>query len=214
MKTELIAKYDGYNLLDSYTIEAFWEDKETDLSKEDFIDKYEYSDEYYDAVCNYLNYTWEEVWNYTVEEADKILDSKYYVSVDGRNRGWRGTQEVDLVIKETTLDAIISKYMEPDKLIVEVYPDRVEVQNIHHDGTNSYIFKPFDYSDLTKKELLQRVDKEGYEWYGDKLYKATKDDLINYIEDNLEWNIEYTARTTETNSSKNSRQMKSAIIGW
>lgn len=182
----MLAKYDGYNIEDNYTILDYYEDTETDLSKEDFIEQYQYSNDYYEAVSKHHDYTWEDDWSYTVEEADKILDSKYYVSVDGRNRGWRGSQEVDLVIKETTLDAIISKHMNPDRLIVEVHKDRVEVQNIHHDGTNTYTFKPFDYSDLTKKELLQRVDKEGYEWYGDKLYKATKDDLINYIEDNLE----------------------------
>ena len=69
---------------------------------------------------------------------------------------------------------------------VEVYPDRVEFENCHHDGTNYYTFEPFSFGDLTKAELLSKIDKEHYEWYGDKLYRARKDDLINYLNDNVE----------------------------
>ena len=212
--SELISKYDGYNTDEHYTIEDFYnmkiENEETTLSKEEFIKEYEYSDEFECEVYSYLAEAWEDV----KHTADIVLDSKDHVSIEGTNRGWRGAREFDTIIKEKTLEAIIKGHINPDRLIVGVYEDRVEISNVHHDGTNSYTLKPFSFEDLTKKELLERVDKEAYEWYGDKLYKATKDDLINYIEENLEWSIEYIARTTETNSSKNSRQMKSAIIGW
>ena len=90
------------------------------------------------------------------------------------------------MIRETELNDIVENSVNTAMIEIDVYEDRVELRNIHHDGTNCYTLTPFSYNDLKKYELLELVDKESYEWYGDKLYKATKDDLINYLNENLE----------------------------
>lgn len=191
MARQFIARYSEYDKL-GYTIEDFYKycldngSIEEDLTKEAFIKKFEDSNEFYEWCNDMWEYTWEDYYNDVSYEADKILGSKDFVKVSGSMGLWNGRKNVDRIIRETSLDEIISKYINVDTLEVEVYIDKVEVSNIHHDGTNYYEFTPFSYGDLKKSELLEMVDKEGYEWYGDKLYKATKQDLINYLQDNLE----------------------------
>ena len=111
---------------------------------------------------------------------------KDYVKVEGFSQRWDGSRSVGQIIRETELEDIIKNYVNPDMIEIDVYEDRVELINIHHDGTNGYTLTAFSYGDLKKSELLALVDRVSYEWYGDKLYKATKDDLINYLNENLE----------------------------
>ena len=172
---------------DSFIIEDYYDFmySDTELSKEEFIIEYDNSNEFYNwleiQTSTYSQEWFEEV----AQEANKILEQKQFVKVDGTNRRWNGTREVDQILKETNIDDIISEYIKIDRLAVNVYEDRVELFNYHHDGCNSYTFTPFSYDDLTKKELLSMIDKEDYEWYDDKLYKATKSDLVDYLSNNI-----------------------------
>ena len=189
MKQEIITSYSEYDKT-GLTIEDYYEyklenDEDFEMSKEEFIEKYNDSNEFYDWLEDEWVYSWEDYFHDVCYEADKIF-SKNLVKVVGGVQRWNGSREVDTIISETTLKDIIAKWINVDMLEVEVYSDKVVLRNIHHDGTNYYELFPFDFGELTKKELLARVDKEHYEWYGDKLYKATKDDLINYLNDNLE----------------------------
>ena len=189
---ELLALYTSEH---TYNIEDMWEDYRANdlfsdedalLTKEEFYKKYKDSDEFYE----WANDLWQDVremhWDDMEYEANKILGSKDFVKVSGSIGRWNGNFGVDMIIRETDLQSIIDKYMNLDSVSVEVYADRVEFENSHHDGTNYYTFTPFSFGDLTKAELLSKIDKDHYEWYGDKLYKAKKDDLINYLNDNVE----------------------------
>lgn len=172
---------------DYYTIEDYYDCMfyDTELTKEDFINEYEDSNEFYEWMQYSSNDYIQEQFEEVKKEADKILEQKQFVKVEGMNRRWNGSREIDQIIEETNLDDIISEHIEIDRLAVNVYNDRVEVSNYHHDGCNSYTFIPFSYEDLTKKELLSLIDKEHYEWYEEKLYKANKSDLVDYLSNNI-----------------------------
>lgn len=202
MKTEqekelLICSYSDYDRT-GYDIEVMYEncvDNQSELiykedeeimTKQEFVELYEDSTQFYEWESDMWDCIWEDLYNDVCYEADKILGMKDYVKVEGFSQRWNGSRSIRQIIRETELEDIIKKYLNPDMLEVDVYEDRVEIRNIHHDGTNRYTLTPFSYGDLKKSELLALVDKESYEWYGDKLYKATKDDLINYLNDNLE----------------------------
>lgn len=172
---------------DCFTIEDYYDFMfyDTELSKEDFIIKYENSNEFYSwlEIQSYDYY--QERFIEVTQEANIILEQKQFVKVQGMNTRWNGSREVDQIIEETNLDDIIEKHISVDRLAVNVYTDKVELFNYHHDGCNSYTFTPFSYDDLTKKELLSMIDKEDYEWYDDKLYKATKSNLVDYLSNNI-----------------------------
>lgn len=202
MKTEqekelLICSYSEYDRT-GYDIEVMYEncvDNQSELlikedeeimTKQEFVELYEDSTQFYEWESDMWDCIWKELFDDACYEADKILGMKDYVKVEGFSQRWNGSRSVGQIIRETELEDIIKKYLNPDMLEIDVYEDRVEIRNIHHDGTNRYTLTPFSYGDLKKSELLALVDKESYEWYGDKLYKATKDDLINYLNDNLE----------------------------
>ena len=202
MKTEqekelLICSYSDYDRT-GYDIEVMYEncvDNQSELihkedgeimTKQEFVELYENSTKFYEWESDMWDCIWEDLFNDACYEADKILGMKDYVKVEGFSQRWNGSRSVGQIIRETELEDIIKKYLNPDMLEIDVYEDRVEIRNIHHDGTNRYTLTPFSYEDLKKSELLALVDKENYEWYGDKLYKATKVDLINYLNDNLE----------------------------
>ena len=182
-KLQLICSYSEYDRT-GYDIETMYENCVNNQSeliyKEDdeIMTLQEFSDTW-DCI-------WEDLYNDACYEADKILGMKDYVKVEGFSQRWNGSRSVGQIIRETELEDIIKNYVNPDMIEIDVHEDRVELRNIHHDGTNCYTLTAFSYGDLKKSELLALVDKESYEWYGDKLYKATKDDLINYLNDNLE----------------------------
>ena len=202
MKTEqekelLICSYSDYdrtgydievmyeNCIDNQSELIYKEDEEI-MTKQEFVELYEDSTQFYEWESDMWDCIWKELFDDACYEANKILGMKDYVKVEGFSQRWNGSRSVGQIIRETELEDIIKNYLNPDMLEIDVYEDRVEIRNIHHDGTNRYTLTPFSYRDLKKSELLALVDKESYEWYGDKLYKATKDDLINYLNDNLE----------------------------
>ena len=202
MKTEqekelLICSYSEYDRT-GYDINVMYEDcvsndseliyKEDEeiMTLQEFSELYKDSNEFYEWEADMWDCIWKDLKNDACYEANEILGMKDYVKVEGFSQRWIGSREVDRIIRETELEDIIKNYLNPDMLEIDIYEDRVELRNIHHDGTNSYTLTPFSYNDLKKYELLELVDKENYEWYGDKLYKATKDDLINYLNENLE----------------------------
>ena len=202
MKTEqekelLICSYSEYdrtgydinvmyeNCVDNQSELLIKEDEEI-MTKQEFVELYEDSTQFYEWESDMWDCIWEDLYDDVCYEADKILGMKDFVKVEGFSQRWNGSRSVGQIIRETELEDIIKKYLNPDMLEIDVYEDRIEIRNIHHDGTNCYTLTAFSYVDLKKSELLTLVDKESYEWYGDKLYKATKDDLINYLNDNLE----------------------------
>ena len=126
-------------------------------------------------------------WEYLTEEADTVLSSKSYVRVVGSTNVWNGSHLVDLIITETTLNDIISTYINIDQVNCEVYPDRVEFKNIHHDGTNSYTFYPFSFDELTIPQLKEYFDEYDIEDFNavdylKPFHSAYKSDLIDFIE--------------------------------
>ena len=171
------------NCVDNQSELLIKEDEEI-MTKQEFVELYENSTQFYESA--YSQSSCSPIYDDVCYEADKILGMKDFVKVEGFSQRWNGSRSVGQIIRETELEDIIKNYLNPDMLEIDVYEDRVEIRNIHHDGTNCYTLTAFSYGDLKKSELLEFVDKENYEWYGDKLYKATKDDLINYLNDNLE----------------------------
>ena len=142
----------------------------------------ELQDCYYDEDLNYI------LWDEAIEAGDKILDKKHYVEVSGTTQRWNGSREVKTIIRETTLQSIIDKYINPDNVSMEVYSDRVEFTNLHHDGTNSYIFRPFNVEDFTVKELKSLFDEydiDNFNDYSDEFHsfsQARKDELVEFVE--------------------------------
>ena len=189
MKTELIASYSEYDRAghtweDFYSYEVDCNEYEGTL--EQF--KADYTDEdFYSWDENMWEHTWEDAFDYVCEEADKVIGTLDYVSVDGIANRWNGAREVDTHVQELELVDIIKTYINVDTLEIDVYTDRVEVRNIHHDGTNYYTLTPFSFCQKTKAQLLDLIDKDEFEWYGDKLYKAKKQDLIDHLEENWSW---------------------------
>ena len=195
-KLQLICSYSEYDRT-GYDINVMYEDcvsndseliyKEDEeiMTLQEFSELYEDSNEFYEWEADTWDCIWKDLLNDACYEADKILGMKDYVKVEGFSQCWNGSRSVGQIIRETELNDIIENYVNPDMIEIDVYEDRVELRNIHHDGTNCYTLTAFSYGDLKKYELLELVEKESYEWYGDKLYKATKDDLINYLNENL-----------------------------
>jgi hypothetical protein len=191
MKTEptLLASYSEYDTTEMFPVETYYEylieEKDCELDLETFLLDYD-TTAYHDWVEGQFESAQEWIYDDMAYEADRVLGTGDYVKVEGQGQRWNGTTEVDTLVRETTLKEILQEYMNIDYLEVEVYEDRVEVRNIHHDGTNSYTLTPFSFSSLTKKQMIgEWVNKDAYEWYGDKVYKATKDDLINFLEDEM-----------------------------
>lgn len=191
-KLQLICSYSEYDRT-GYDISVMYEncvDNQSELiykEDEEIMTLQEFSELYKDSTefDEWESDIWDDLFNDAWYEADKILGMKDYVKVEGFSQRWNGSRSVAQIIRETGLSDIIKNYVNPDMIEIDVYEDRVELRNIHHDGTNCYTLTAFSYGDLKKSELLALVDKESYEWYGDKLYKATKDDLINYLNDIL-----------------------------
>ncbi len=146
------------------------------------FDEYDYQDEDWDLA--------QEDYNYVEEKANNLLDSQtnYYVKVVGTIRRWNGNREIETIISETKLQDIISKYLEPDRLSIYVYEDRVELSNSHHDGTNSYIFYPFSFNSLTKKELFDLMNVYDMDnicdYYNKPLSRLLKQDIVEFVENN------------------------------
>ena len=137
---------------------------------------------YYDEDLNYI------LWDEAIEAGDKILDKKHYVEVSETTQRWNGSREVKTIIRETTLQSIIDKYINPDNASMEVYSDRVEFTNLHHDGINSYTFRPFNVEDFTVKELKSLFDEydiDNFNDYSDEFHsfsQARKDELVEFVE--------------------------------
>jgi len=152
------------------------------ITKDEDGNELQEKDYYYDEVLDNM------LWDDAVYEANKILGLKDYVEVSGTIRRWNGDREVRRIIPENTIDDIISKYIEPDKLFMEVYNDKVEFINCHHDGTNSYTLIPFNVEDFTIKELKSLFDKydiEDFNDYSDEFHsfsQARKYELVEYVE--------------------------------
>lgn len=148
------SEYDrcGYNISDfyDYCLDNELEDLEEGMTKEEFCEKFANSDRFYEWESDLWECMWEEYFNDTCYEADKILGSKSFVRVSGSAGLWNGRRYVDKIIRETNLQDILRNYMNIDTLEVDVFEDRVEITNIHHDGTNHYTLTPFSYADLKK----------------------------------------------------------------
>ena len=127
-------------------------------------------------------------WDEASHEADKVLGTKDYVEVSGTIRRWNGDREIRTIIREGTIEDIISRYIDPDNISMEVYPDRVEFTNCHHDGTNSYTFIPFNVEDFTVKELKSLFDEydiDNFNNYSNEFHsfnQARKDELVEFVE--------------------------------
>jgi hypothetical protein len=136
----------------------------------------------------------DELFEVFVYEADKILDtnSNHYVEVNGEINTWNKSCEIESnIISETTIENIISTHIRDiDYIRGKVYENRVEIDIIHHDGTNHYTFAPFRFEQLTIKELKSIIERNySAEMFNDDGYekpfsRALKSDLIECIENN------------------------------
>lgn len=192
---EILFKYcevekSGHTIEDYYdSIKHGFEDEEDKvfidtqkLSKEEFINKYKDSQEFDDFCESNWNDMYEELYEEVIDECDKLLSKKSYTKVDGFQQRWNGRYSGVTIIKENNIKGIIKKYLKLDILSIEVYEDSIKLINRHHDGTNIYSFYPFDFKDLKKEELKGLINKNYFEEYSDKkLTNATKDDLVNFL---------------------------------
>ena len=144
-----------------------------------------YKEEYViDEEGNYDEFLDSDYYDSCKYEADKVLSSKDYVLVEGFNQRWNGASSVDLIIGEDNLSDIFNRYMKLDTVEIEVYSNRVEVVNIHHDGRNNYTFTPINLMELSKSALLEHIDEDTYKYETNKNPKyASKEDLCNWIEE-------------------------------
>lgn len=160
-------------------------------SDDAYICEDENGEELSSSECYFDDVLDQEYWDMAASEAYKVLDSKNYVEVSGTIRRWNGDKCIRTIIRETSLEDIIRKYIDPDRISFEVYSDRVEFRNFHHDGMNSYIFKPFDVNDFTVEELkslFSEDDIEDFNDYSDEFHsfsRARKYELAEYA-DNYE----------------------------
>ena len=180
----------GHTIDDYYdSIKYGFEDEEDEvyvdtqkMSKEEFINKYKDSQEFDDFCESNWNDMYEELYEEVIDECDKLLSKKSYTKVDGFQQRWNGRYSGVTIIKENNIKGIIKKYLKLDILSIEVYEDSIKLINRHHDGTNIYSFYPFDFKDLKKEELKGLINKNYFEEYSDKkLTNATKDDLVNFL---------------------------------
>ena len=179
MNNELIASYSDDN-----KYEVVFINKDGDIF-------YEGDDIPANAIKETREIPWEIMksdWDCLTEKADTILSSKTYVRVVGFANLWNGSYSLDMIIPETTLDDIISTYMNIDRAECEVYSDRVEFKNIHHDGTNRYTFYPFSFNEFTIPELKDYFDEYNIiDFNAEKLdnpfHSAYKDDLVWFVEE-------------------------------
>lgn len=152
------------------------------LTKEDFIKKYENSQEFEDWCESNWEDMYEELYNNVTEECDKLLSKKAYTKVDGFQQRWNGKYSGVTIIPENSIKDIIKNYMRLDILTLEVYEDSIKLINRHHDGTNIYSFYPFEFNDLKIVELKELINKNYFEEYTDKkLSNALKEDMINFL---------------------------------
>ena len=148
----------------------------------------------YDQDDAYINGEYDEIeditlWEDIISDANKVLNKKQFVQVEGSMGLWNGSVDIFQIIEENNLQDIISNYINPDRLEVEVYNDKVILRNIHHDGTNYYELIPFDFNDFTIRELKEFFDEYDIEDFNKEDYKysfshALKKDLIDFVQFN------------------------------
>jgi len=148
------------------------------------INKYDQDDAYingeYDEIENAA--LWEDI----IYDANKVLNKKQFVQLEGSMGLWNGSVDVFQIIEENNLQYIINNYINPDRLEVEVYNDKVILRNIHHDDINYYELIPFDFNDFTIRELKEFFDEYDIEDFNKEDYKysfshALKEDLIDFV---------------------------------
>ena len=154
------------------------------MSKEDFLNKYKDSTEFEEWQEEQWDDLYEEIYQGVIEESNKLLGTKSYTKVDGFQQRWNGKYSDIKIIKENTIQEIIKNYLKLDILTIEVFEDKIKLINRHHDGTNIYEFYPFNFNDFKKEELKGLINKHFFEEYTNKkLEKASKDDLINFLDE-------------------------------
>ena len=103
----------------SYKIEDMWEDYQANdlfseedalLTKEEFIKKYEDSNEFWEWADYLWQDVWEMYWDDMEYEANKVLGSKDFVKVSGSIGRWNGNFGVDMIIRETDLQIYELRY--------------------------------------------------------------------------------------------------------
>ena len=180
----------GHTIDDYYdSIKYGFEDEEDEvyvdtqkMSKEEFINKYKDSTEFDEWCESNWDDMYEELYEEVIDECNKLLSKKSYTKVDGFQQRWNGNYSGVTIIKENDIKDIIKKYLKLDILSIEVYEDSIKLINRHHDGTNIYSFYPFEFNDFKKEELKGLINKNYFEEYSDKkLTNATKDDLVNFL---------------------------------
>ena len=180
----------GHTIDDYYdSIKYGFEDEEDEvyvdtqkMSKEEFINKYKDSTEFDEWCESNWDDMYEELYEEVIDECNKLLSKKSYTKVDGFQQRWNGKYSGITIIKENDIKDIIKKYLKLDILSIEVYEDSIKLINRHHDGTNIYSFYPFEFNDFKKEELKGLINKNYFEEYSDKkLTNATKDDLVNFL---------------------------------
>ena len=183
MENEIIASYDESDNMETvYECTNCLEMAYEEIEKCDDCGHTKFSEQEREIEWEIMS----DYWNDCKYEADIILGKKEYVRVEGTNQRWNGSRSIGQIVPEQDMQSIISTYMgDIDMASCEVYEDRVEFKNCHHDGTNRYTFYPFSLSELTIEELKKLADDVAD--YNDMGYsksysKALKGDLIDYIE--------------------------------
>jgi hypothetical protein len=116
-----------------------------------------------------------------------IFNEHDYIAVEGSAGLWNGRQEIPKTIVDK--DKLFSRFNYLDMISFDIYDDHVDFTNTHHDGSNHYTFTPFQYDDLTIKEMKRTLEKEDLlDSFYSQTDKRRKDirkvDYTDYFESN------------------------------
>ena len=138
-----------------------------------------------------------KVFDSLVEEINEWLNEHKVFALDGTVNLWNSQNSINKIIVLHNFQAFLGKLKDTENIILsyDSKTDTLEVQNIHHDGTNIYKIKPLDK--LTKSELKDilesqpHFDKSISKTYFDKYYsQLRKDEIIEILRSEYGENLE------------------------
>lgn len=143
-------------------------------------DEYIYNEvKYYKSEPEYATYDEESLYrmaeegakqsfNHIKDEINLWLDRKgskynHIFGLDGSLGLWNGPVGFFKMFIINDIEDLFHRFKDTLNIIVELYEDRIEVSNVHHDGTNYYTIYPFPSID---KDSILHILNENVSEYG------------------------------------------------